>query len=452
MYHLHHRSLFSQLRGNFVNSHLLLQVRPPPSPQPHSCLLRAASVRKVVRQVKPVPGIFSGLSEKIQNWKWPPAVTAFEEEKEGEDVDRPTLDEPPPLPPPPLPSSSHLEPSFPASSSQRTTRPKSATSFLSESDTSYLYPLNLEDLESVGTPPPGSSHPRPSSSPMTTQQPSRRRHSFSVDTRRKIQLHPTIVQKRMSEEDAATPSSRLVIEPREAQGNSVRCYPTPPSEKRVGEVHSYHLNPSLEMLAADDFDAHYRSSPEQSVATPRGEPERRRQGSQEPSVSPSSFSPPPKTPASRGALFEIFSVTPSRDYEMDFASTLEKELESFRVAHDLHEVSPPESLGKVQAPRGRRVHREGRDEEREDQSEDALNLHRERCLPQERHHSPNESWNESHEQVPFPLPLASSLLTSCTEDSSRVTCCLQPVPLQIPSPTSTSAPHHRLSCQDRHLS
>jgi hypothetical protein len=358
-----------------------------------------------VKQVKPVPGIFSGLSENIQNWKWPPAMTTPEDE---EDQLPPALDEPLPLPPPPLPSSAPplpLQPPSSASSSQRSARPKSATSDLSASDASYLYPLSVEDLETVGTPPPGTSHSqRPSSSPgsSSAQQPSRRRHSFSVDSRRKIQLHPTIVRKRMSEEDATTPSSsRLGAQFRTAE-DSVRPSPSP-SPTTSG------LHPSLEMLAADDFDAHYRSSPEQPPTVPRVQaPRQRGQGggeSQEPRPPSLPSSPPktPKRPANGSALLDLFNATPSRHYEMDFAATLEQELESFLVAHDLHEVSPPKGQEQEQQWE-RRGTRQGRAEEEREEESDALELPRESEISPQRHRSQSESWNGFNEKVETPLP------------------------------------------------
>jgi hypothetical protein len=358
-------------------------------------------VRKVVKQVKPVPGIFSGLSEKIQNWKWTPAAmsTPEEEEERNEEQEGQLVDEPPPLPPPPLPSSS---PSFSSqrsggigSGSGNSIRPKSATSDLSVSDASYLYPLSFEDLESVsvgslsaksGTSghsqrhhlaPSFSSRPGLEPSAPAPQETSRRRHSFSADSRsgssrRKIQLHPTIVRKRMSE-DAVTPSASTSARHETDSGTERGAVGVRESRSSASDL----LNASLEMLASDDFDAHYRSSPEQlpteGAAAGRGEPR-------------GEFSPPktPKRGAGEGgqgggegrktgsALFDIFNATPSRHYEMDFASTLEKELESFLVAHDIHEVSPPETQGQGKGQRSRDRERGvgvGFSEEREDREE-----------------------------------------------------------------------------------
>lgn len=220
---------------------------------------------------------------------------ATQEESAPEEADLPPL--PPPKDPP------HDEAAnFVDDNSTQKTRPKSAISDLS-TDTSYLYPLSLEDLE-IET-----REQRMLSRPSSANSfDSKRRHSFSVDSRRKIQLHPAIISKRLSEEGTVLSRSK-----------------SPLGREILNAISQ--INPSLEMLAADTYDDHYRSSPEQT--TPKS--------TQQWLSHSSDF----ETPGLK--LSKQPSPGSSQHFDDDFAESFEKELERFRVSHDLHEVSPPDA-------------------------------------------------------------------------------------------------------------
>jgi hypothetical protein len=320
---------------------------------------RAAAVRKSIRKVKPVSGIFADLSETVQGWKWPPLSTTGDtpEEKDFEDLVPEQVEEEflPPLPPPPLIEEAPL--------------PLSVKNFLSISsdklDPSYLFPAEFGQLGSDGDRYETQSI-LSSNSPTPTRL---RRHSFSAlssDQRRpKVQLHPTIALKRQAEE---LELKRPLSQQRELEPNQPQQVTEERKGRRSSKVGDEKLNmsvsnlstipnrvshsqttqssfPSLEMLAAEDYDLHLGHSPflEPKVATPRRRLIQTPMPNQESTHSLESFAL-----KQENNLMDTFKSTPSRHYQFqpekigidDLASSLEKEIDIFRLEHDLHEVSP----------------------------------------------------------------------------------------------------------------